>query len=482
MSQPVPSYTNSRQRNVQASAWYVVMAFFAVFCALVATMGYFGWRFYTNATIPVDTSLVLKYVATGVLEWPPGRSVPQEMTKPAVVPQSCPPGNQNYCDFFSEGQRLVGQRGAGYGQVAALKLPDNSLINLHTQPNGFDITLKKYQVSRWTNEKQDVIFEQKAGYARYDLAENQPYRHVSFKVNVQGVVINFAPGGSYSVAVPRTENGEPRGRLVTDAPILVEVAVRSGSATIASGGVIATPRPGEKVQVALDGSFVKQGSDIYPDAAWELVPDGDFSHFTTEQYNTLGKTTTWNIRSWASEPGIDPGAFSIVFTCPPETPFNCNNDKIHYGQFLRTANDQKPFYTGIDNPVDIDISEYTGSLKLRAEVSIIAKPSVDGTGERGTECPIFINITYKLKSPTDGDQFFQICVFTADNDNYVKDPNIYYQRVIAGPYFPVQLDLRSIDAPIKDAWYIQNIRIEARGHDYYSRISRVSLVGTVKQP
>ena len=140
------------------------------------------------------------------------------------------------------------------------------------------------------------------------------------------------------------------------------------------------------------GSFVKHGSDIYPDAAWELVPDGDFSHFTTEQYNTFGKTSTWNVRSWSSEPdSLVPGVFSIVYTCPPETPFNCNNDKIHYGQFLRTADDQKPFYTGIDNPVDVDISEYTASLKLHAETSIIANPSVDGTGERGTECPIFIN-------------------------------------------------------------------------------------------
>ena len=87
-----------------------------------------------------------------------------------------------------------------------------------------------------------------------------------------------------------------------------------------------------------------------------------------------------------------------------------------------------------------------------------------------------------MKSPKDGDQSFQMCVFTAENDNYVKDPNIYYQRVIAGPYFQTQIDLRAIDAPIKDAWYIQSIRVEARGHDYYSRISRVSLVGTIKQP
>ena len=182
----------------------------------MATVGYFGWRFYTNATIAVDNSVVLNYVDSGVSVKQPGRNVPQDMIKPAVAPENCPPGEKNLCDTFSEGQGLVGRRGAGYGPVAALKLADNSQINLHTQPNGFDITLKKYQVSRWTNEKQDVVFEQKAGYARYDLAENQPYRQVSFKVNVQGVVISFAPGGSYSVDVPRNENGEPRGRLVTD--------------------------------------------------------------------------------------------------------------------------------------------------------------------------------------------------------------------------------------------------------------------------
>ncbi|KAB8139676.1 hypothetical protein F8S13_27180 [Chloroflexia bacterium SDU3-3] len=478
MSQQESTSQHGRQ-NIQASTWAVLLIFFAGFCVLIATVGFWGWRFYADATDPELGSVALKYVDTGVLIQQPDRTVPQEMTEATGRPAGCPTDTK-VCMFFSEGQHLIGRRGAGYGPVAALKLPDSSLINLHTQPAGFDLALRRYRVSRWTKDRQDVVVEQLAGYARYDLANNQPYKNVTFAVLVGNAKLSLALGGSYSIDVPRSESGEPRGRLVTDAPISFEISVRRGTALIESHGQSLSLRPGDKVQVAVDGSFVEQNGSPFQAAQWELIADGDFSQFTTPDYNTPGKSTTWNIRSYAPTP-VYPGDFSVVQTCPPEKPFCSGHEQIRYGQFHREAGDGKPFYTGIDNPVDIDVSEYTSSLVFHLEASII-KQSVKNTGERGTDCPIFVEITYKQKSPTDSDQFYRMCVFAAEDDEIVRDATsrIDYRQISRFGTYPIEVDLRTLDQPLRDAWYISNVRIEARGHDYISQVTRVSLIGKMR--
>ncbi|MBC8163193.1 MAG: hypothetical protein H7Z42_18450, partial [Roseiflexaceae bacterium] len=307
--------------HVQRSAWLTLLAFFGLFCVLVAVGGFFGWRFYTSAMVPVTDTLLLRY-ATSVLIKEPDLATAQDISPPELRLPAC----QFYkaevlCKPFSEGQRLVGKRDAGYGPVAAIKLPDQSLINLHTQPDGFIFGLKKYQVSRWTKGLQNVVFEQLAGYARYDLAGDQPYERVSYTVEMGEDVATklfLAAGGSYSVDVPRWASGEPRGRLIDQPPILFEVAVRTGSATLESAGQSLSIRPGEKVQVALDGTIVLDNNgQADQDAFWELLPDGDFSAFTTELYNTPAGTDTWSIGS-NGEPNVLPGEFSVVRTCAPD--------------------------------------------------------------------------------------------------------------------------------------------------------------------
>lgn len=466
----------AQTQQIQASAWRVLLAFFAIFCALVATGVYAGWRYYSTATEAVGTTLALKYVNTGVLRQQAGSNVLQDLIEPTQVPQECGKyGSPSVCDYFGEGQRLVGRRGAGFGPVASLVLPDGTRVNLHTQPEGFDFSLEKYRVSRWTLEKQEVVFEQTAGYARYDLARDQQYKNVTYAVKIGGATIFMAPGGSYSTDVPRREDGSPRGRLVTDAPLLAEVAVRRGTALIQTNGQTITLHDGDLVQIALDGSFVKNGETPYQDAVWQLVPDGDFSQFTTEQYNTPGQTTTWNIRS-GGEPNAVQGEFSVVRTCPREQLICTANEQINYGQFKRKANDFKPFTTGVDNPVDADVSEYVNSLVLSADVSV-QQQSVALTGQQGSECPIMIVITYKQRSPTDADQNYRVCVFTGDGD-YARDQGIdEYIRIKEFGIYPISIDLRKVTASVKDAWYIASIRVEARGHDYISQVTRVSLVG-----
>lgn len=482
MAQQAQPLSSSKYDPVQRSAWLTLLLFFALFCIMIALGGYFGWRYYTTAMIPVEDTLWLRYAPTGVLLKEPNLAAPQDIPLPEERPDGCQNDVPRYCVNFFEGQRLVGQRDAGYGPVSALILADQSRVNLHTQPDGFVFGLKKYQVSRWTQELQDVVFEQLAGYARYDLATNQPYKRTNFSVaigeNAQATVI-LAAGGSYSIDMPRTGNGEPRGRLVNDAPLLMEISVRSGSAVLESKGASLNLRPGDKVQIALDGSFVTVDNNPYQAAQWELIPDGEFSDFTTAQYNTADQTNTWSIGS-NGDP-TKPGEFSVVRTCAPEKGF-CKNadDQMNYGQFLRDASDGQQFITGINNTIDVDISEFTESLEFSAWVTVIKESSVPLTGVRGSECPIVVVIDYKQRSPTDATETFRRCYFTGEGD-YVQDSNFTYERISPGPIQRVKFDLRQLGASLRTAWYIDRIRIEARGQDYFSRVTNVSLVGQMKQ-
>lgn len=485
MSQ-VPAINQAQQAKVRASAWGTLLIFFLLFCSLTAAGGFFGLRYYTTAMVPVTNTLLLKYVPTGVLMKQPDLAVAQDVMPVAERPKGCAALDPAVCVPFTEGQRLVGRHGAGFGHVAALKLPDQTLINLHTQPDGFDITLDRYRVSRWTKESQEVELTQTAGYARYDIAKGQQYKHVRYTVSLgKGITVDLGPG-SYSINVPRDERGQPRGRLVTDPPILAEIAVRSGTLTVHSDKEpdMLSPRPGELVQIALDGTFITpEGSETaYQRAAWELIPDGDFNHFTTAQYNDPKVVSTWKVRSNDdSRTGAAPGEFRVTQACPPEKGACFEKEQVNYGEFHRKVGDGKPFTTGIDNPIDADVSEFTRSLKLKAFVSIIpSDKSVKNTGDRGSECPITVIMTYKMRSPTDADQYYRTCIFTGDDDYVTDNGTQQYVRIRAFGIYPFEFDLRQLpDGPnsLRDAWYIQNIRIEARGHDYLSQVTDISLTG-----
>ncbi|MCY7386155.1 MAG: hypothetical protein LH628_27035, partial [Microcoleus sp. CAN_BIN18] len=119
-AQPYPSSYDP----VQRSAWLTLLLFFALFCAVIALGGYFGWRSYTSAMIPVEDTLLLRYAPTGVLIKEPNLAAPQDIPLPEERPIGCQDDAPRYCVNFFEGQRLVGQRGAGYGPVSALILAD----------------------------------------------------------------------------------------------------------------------------------------------------------------------------------------------------------------------------------------------------------------------------------------------------------------------------------------------------------------------
>jgi hypothetical protein len=468
----------------------MLLTFFFTFCALTAVIGYFGWQYYTNAMMPVEDTVLLANV-NGVLYQPPDKTVAQDIVQPTARVPRCE-DKQNLCVPIPEGWRVVAKPGIGYGSNASLKLIDGTQIDLHGYRDGAALKLKTYKVSRWTNQRQDVVIEHDTGYARYDVASGQSYKHINYTVEIgNDIKVYLSPGGSYSINVLRDLNGEPHTRLVTNEPILAEIAVRSGNVTVQSGNMLQPLRSNEKVHVALDGTI-----STYEKASWELIADGNFARHTNEQYNNPDGTDTWKLSNSVGVQNMpvaeQNGEFRVIKTCPPQQRFCSANQQIHYGTFRREGPQTNTFITGIEQRVNADISEYKDTLLLTAWVSVL-KQEPDLAGQLGSECPIMIHINYKWRGPADAPLTYKICIYTSKDDKPkdipVKDygVNNYYQ-VSRFSFEQLAIDLREVERDVREenpgqpniseAWYIESIRIEARGHEYLSQITDISLVGS----
>jgi hypothetical protein len=454
-------------RQPQTIAWLYLLGAFAIFCALVAAGGLAGWRYYRAAMSPREGQVEIN-APTGVGYRPKG-------SDKSYTPDSTRPDCQKPCFALREGDSVTAAREAGYGPVASIVLPDDQTqIDLFAHPNGADLTLDRYRVSRWTHQRQEVAFRQNAGYARYDVRAGQRYDEVRYSVDLgNGVAVDLAPGGSYGINVPRDAQGRPRPRLADMAPELAEVSVRDGSATVRSGGQALTLRPGEKVAVDPRGVLGRPA-----EAAWELIADGDFARHTSDEYNARDGTDTWSVYSGplqAMPPSELIGYVFIQKECPPYTGDICaDSERQPVVQFFRQGNQTRSFATGISQTLDVDVSEYTQSLRLTGWVRVLNQ-SIEGAGVNGSECPVMITLTYKDTSPTDRQKRYTRCIYIGDEDT-PRDPNIRYDRVAPGTWRRIDIELRAREA-LGSVRYLQDIFIEARGHDYTSEVTALSLVG-----
>ena len=75
------------------------------------------------------------------------------------------------------------------------------------------------------------------------------------------------------------------------------------------------------------------------------------------------------------------------------------------------------------------------------------------------------------------DRFF--CIYSVDNGiTEIPDlQNIRYKPVPQFQWYYLDIELRD-DSLIRQARYIQLLRVEARGHDYLTEVTGLSLVGT----
>ncbi len=469
MAESSQTLNRPQRTSPEASAWMVVVAFFLVFCALVASACVGGWWYYTNAMVGGAGTFVRVHAPAGVTYQPRGSTSRTTPSKACVIPPVT-----EACQSLSEDDRVLAVPQAGYGPVASVLLPDRTHIQLWAYPTGADLTLRKFQVSRWSHRLQDLEFAQSAGYARYDLAPSagQAYSEMRYTVVIShNIRIAMAPGGSYSVDVIQHQAG-------TGAPLMAEIAVRSGSleAQGQAGSVALTS--GQKLQIDADGTL-----GVAQPAEWNLIRDGGFERYMAgAPADGLG---TWAVRGFvfdqtASDVERSAAHATIYRTCHPTTPsaFLCPRQQtVFLAQFERQGNQSKSYGYGIEQKVDLDVSEYR-TLAFSMWARVISQ-SVPNAGVTNNECPVTVRFRFKRNGPADSREERYICLYRTTLDKPIPPAGQYvYQAVSNQPlWFRLNFDLRDPQFDLlQSARYIEAIAIYGNGHDYISQVTDIALI------
>lgn len=473
MSNHQATTTPPRPVDATSSAWLVLIAFFLLFCVLVAGACYGGWRYYADAMTRASNAIVRVHAPAGVSYQARGSVLRAAPSKPcAAAPVS------ELCQALGEEDRVLAVPQAGYGPVASLLLPDGSHFQLWAYPTGADLTLTRYRVSRWSQRRQEVELAQHTGYVRYDIpAESAlPYSERSYTVAIsQSIQIIMAAGGSYSIDVPQPNAQHPRRSTAAGTLLLAELAVRSGSAEVRSAAGSQVVQPGQKVQIDL------LGLPGPPEPAeWNLIRDGDFVQLESG-------LATKDLNAWQPKHHDFDGTVSdteknaqitVHRECKPHKPAFCTRDETTYiAQLQREGGQTKSFGIGIEQRLDLDISEYH-ALNLTLSARIINQ-SVPQAGVVGLECPVTIRLRFKQNSIGDRDEERSICFYR--NTTGVPIPsanNFIYQAATDQPlWYDLSFDLRDPKLNLLgSARYLESIYIYANGHDYIAQITDIALI------
>ncbi len=458
----------AQQRTLRI-AWTTLFGFLFIFLSLVAWAIYAGWQFHQSAVIPRDAVVIVRGSAEWISWQPANRSVFQGVSDQQVI-------------RAGDSVRVVTK--AGYGQIASIRLFDESQIDLWA---GADLRIETLETSRWSGLRQQVTIYQNGGYVRYDLRAGQPYQQVRFRVIAGTTTIDLTPGGSYSVDLRPSERSIAALPGTEIAPFVTDIAVRSGTLTIqppnASGMVLGT-----RQRVLIDPS----GRPSLPvPARWELIRDGGFSQFSEAEYNNttlsneteLTRSSTWQVYSGPALPLEQQGFFRLSPICrPPLVDQRCAPSEQRIAAwFYRAGGQTTGFITGIKQQLGydgsgVDISEYrrlTFSLWTR-----ILDQSLEDVGDRGSECPIMIRFLAREESPDDPDLERVVCLYTDANDlpPRVQAQDVHYYRLQKAEWTHFSINLR--DEPwLPNHRYLQGVQIYANGHDYNALVAEVSLIG-----
>jgi hypothetical protein len=457
---PVPTWW----RQPELSAWVILLFAFVLFVVIAVVTMQLAWQAYNSAMRTQEGAMLRSHVAVGVL-----LQEPRSVTSRAIerLPENVDPcpGQSDICIPLRSGDRVRTSPAAGYGPVASLVLPDTTHIQLWAQDEGSDIVYHTYQVSRWNDLRQIVSLQQHSGYARYDVAQFQPYQKVEYNVVLpDGITVWMTPGGSYSVHV-----------YTNDKFNRYEVAVRSGSVTV--------QRADQTVSVADDELIVINQNGLIANpvaASWQLITDPDWQDISSKD---SGTTTVggWNEFRRAEAPNMrvdeQNGRLSVVQGCSPESPDLCSADEqVRVLRLRRDGNQTRPFAVGVEQTLDADVSEYT-SLRLTAWVRVLTQ-TVPVDGIAGSECPVMFTLVYKYISPADEQLERNFCLYAfKSEDTLVTDTGrIRYRALPPFEWYRLDVDLRE-DEYLKLARYLQSMRIEARGNDYMAEITDLALIG-----
>lgn len=467
IEQPPADLRAGAQRRTLRMAWLTLSGFFLTFLLLLAWAGLSVYSFYVNATSPREATVVVRGEPDRLSWLPSGRSAFQG------VRDGQPLG---------EGDAVRALSTAGYGQVASIRLFDDSQLDLWA---GTEVRLRSLRTSRWNNHIQEVVVAQDDGYVRYDIKAGQPFRAVSFRVQIGLASVELAPGGSYSVEL------RPSDRVIDSLggqlpARIADVAVRSGSAVVVgvNGDRVEL---GERQRVQVDPAGVPS---LAVPARWELVRDGGFSLFSEIEYNNttlpeeLGRPESrfWVVSGTPTLPPEQRGYFRLSQVCQPPLIGRCGpNERRLAAWFYRTGGQTNGFATFVTQELGergegVDISEYrTLTFSLWARVLV---QSIRDAGVGGSECPVMVRIVGRRESPNDPDTQRVACLYVDDGDGQpgARADDVFYYPVPLAGWYNLTIDLRSQEW-MSDFRYLRLVQVYANGHDYDARVAEVSLVG-----
>jgi hypothetical protein len=468
---PAEQQPATSQRRTLRIAWLVLFTMFAAFSLLLTWSITSLRRFYTSATIPREATLVVRSQPEWIIWQPADRTIGQGVDDRQPL---------------SEGDAVRIAHSAGYGQVASISFFETSQIDLWA---GTDLTIEELHTTRWNNQALDVVLRQASGYARYDIATDQPYEQINYRVRLGPADVELEPGGSYSIELRETD----RQVLILAEDYFkqeIDIAVRNGKAIIlGTNGSRVELRAGQRMEIDPSGI-----PGVPVPARWELINDGGFTQFSEREYNNttnqndmlLPRADTWQVYS-GPQLVQGQGYFRLSNICrPPQTNGVCApEDQRVAAWFYRSGGQTIGFTTGIEQklgPKDqgVDVSEYR-SLVFSFWARVLYQ-SLEGAGDRGTECPVMVRIIARHQSPADADEERVVCIYVAgedfnDDTPPVRSPEITYIQVDPVDWERISFDLRSQEW-LPDYRFLRSIQIYANGHDYDSRVAEVSLIGT----
>ncbi|PDW02256.1 hypothetical protein [Candidatus Viridilinea mediisalina] len=462
-----PAARHAAQQRTLNLAWVTLIFFFTLFLILLGWALFMLRQNYQTAMRPLpDGATVIIRERSEWVAWRPGGR---------TIFQGADDGQ-----FLATGDTLRAAHSAGYGQIASIRLFEESQLDLWA---GAELSLEALRTTRWHAGLLEVTLRQKSGYVRYDLKPNQGFTQFRFTVLVGEAQIVLAPGGSYSIdlryperAIMRADHGNA---------FEVDVAVRSGTALITgSAGEMSMLSERERLLIDPAGRL-----GLPVPARWNLIRDGGFRQYSEIEYNnttlndpTAPQSQTWTVYSVPDLPPEQRGYFRLTEVCRPPLLYDCSPDERRTAAwFYRMGGQTTSFTTGIKQELGphgegVDISEFR-SLRFSVWVRVVYQ-SLEDTGDRGSECPVMIRLVAKRTSPSDPEEQRDFCGFV-DKDQIpptVTEPGMEYYRLPEGEWALISFDLRAPEK-LPDYRYLRRVQIFAQGHDYDSLVTEVSLIG-----
>lgn len=419
--------------NPQRKAWTVLLSAFAIFCTLVSTATYAGYRF---VTAPQERSVTAQVVQPNAAFLQRSGLLRTEMLENDSA--------------LSAGDRITTSAEGPAGIAARLRVGSAT-------------------VALWRGSA--VLVEpDESGGARLNIEDGQAL--IDLPQDGHSLFITAA---SLPQQVELIAPGRYRIRKLSNTPPITAIAEQDlgGGIEIAAGSGVA--RMGDATAGAGSRLIIDRTIRQEPNQ-WSLVRDGKFSSYTADEYRATlypqpgtRLSDTWIVTRQALAQGAmaQSGLFFLRRDClTAVSDENCRN----VARLARLGGNQKDSITSIAQTIAADVTAYT-NVTLEADVRIDHQ-SLSKGGADGTECPLFAYVVYANGTQTGLKQWF--CFWAFDNGpGAISDLSyITSQQIPPKTWYHFSTDLRE---RIPDLRVIEQLTFYSNGHDYDASVADISL-------